>query len=95
MKNLLIILSLFILAGCETYSVGGTRISDNVRVSIGVHSGYYSHPYYRYPYYHHPYYHHRPIIVNRYIVQPPVIQPQPKVRPIPQNIPRRNNRQRN
>lgn len=66
MKKLLIILaSLFVLAGCETYSATTTvPVDRNVRVSVGVHSGYYD------PYYYHP----RPVIIHRHYHNPrPVI----------------------
>lgn len=86
MKKLLVIItSLFVLAGCETYSVGGTvRPVDNVRVSVGVHTGYYQ------PYYYQPYYS-RPVIVHRHVYQRPVIV-QRHVHPQPVRDHRHNNR---
>ena len=69
MKTFLVIVTLLILAGCETYSVGGTvRPADNVQLYVGVESGYY-HPYYYHPYYYHPrpvYIYRRPVIIHQY-----------------------------
>ncbi len=73
MKKLFLIVALgFILSGCETYSVGGTRhVSDNVRVSVGIYSGYYyPHDYY-YGHHYYPYGHH-------YYYRPRHYQPRPR-----------------
>ncbi len=78
MKNLFLIVVLgLILSGCETYSVGGTRyVSDNVRVSVGIHSGYY-YPYSHYYGHYYPYYgHYYPYYGHYY--QPRHYQPRPR-----------------
>lgn len=78
MKNLFLIAVLgLILSGCETYSATGTsHVSDNVRVSVGIQSGYY-HPYYPHHYYGH-YYYYRPYYYGHHYYQPRHYQPRPK-----------------
>ncbi len=77
-KTLLVVGVLLLLAGCETYSVGGTvRPASNVRVSVGIHSGYYD----PYPYYYRPnfrYYRPRPVIIHRHVHRS---QPSHRTRP--------------
>jgi len=97
-KNLLIAISLLVLAGCSTYSVSGTTpITDRVRLSVGIHTGYY-HPYYS-PYYS-PYrhYYRQPVIIQRHYRA--YQSPRPRVIPQRQHVqprvqPRHNMQQPN
>lgn len=61
MRIVLVLVALLFLAGCETYSAVGTvPVDRNVRVSVGVHSGYYN-----------PYYYRRPVIIHRHLYSYP------------------------
>ena len=77
MKNVLIIFSLLVLAGCSTYSASGTKqISDHVRISVGFQSGYYYPDYYRYRPYNWTYYQQPVVFHHHHYVAPQVTSPQ-------------------
>ncbi len=63
MRIIFVVAALFLLSGCETYSVGGAIPADNVRVHVGVTTGYYDHYYYR------P----RPVVIHRHVHRPVVV----------------------
>ena len=66
MRIIFVLAALLVLAGCETYAVGGTVPADRVRVHVGVSTQQYYdyYDYYRYR---------RPVVVHRHVHQPPVV----------------------
>ena len=67
MRIIFVLTALLMLAGCETYAVGGTVPADNVRVHVGVSTGQY------YDYYERHRYYRPPVIVHNHVHQPPVV----------------------